>query len=305
MRDALAAFHFVRPWWLLMILPALALWRFGRLQSDDLAGWRRVMDPGLLGHLMTNPERRRKIMPIDALLAGWLIGAVAVAGPTWRLAPSPFAESARPAMLVVKVKPSMLSHDVQPTRLDRARQKIVDFLEARKGEATGLIAYAGSAHLVLPPTADSALVNTMAGALAPDVMPRQDGDDLDAAVRLADRTLAEGGRGGSIVIFADAVPFGMPALKTSAPVSLIAMLPAERAAADPGLAAAASALDARLVTLTPDTSDIDALAKALAREGAPPPAAGEAPRWSEAGYRLTPLLALIALFWFRRGWVLA
>jgi Ca-activated chloride channel homolog len=305
MRDALEAFHFIRPWWLLMILPALALWRFGRLRSDDLAGWRRAIDPGLLRHLVTNPERRRKIMPIDVLLAGWLIGAVAVAGPTWRLAPSPFAESARPAVLVVKVTPSMLSHDVQPTRLDRARQKIADLIEARKGAATGLIAYAGSAHLVLPPTADAALVNTMAAALAPGVMPRQDGDGLADAVRLADRTLAEGARGGSIVVFADAAPAGMPALKTSAPVSLVAMLPAERAAADPALAAAASAFGARLVTLTPDESDIDALAKALAREGAPPPAAGEAPRWSEAGYWLTPLLALIALFWFRRGWVLA
>ena len=31
----------------------------------------------------------------------------------------------------------------------------------------------------------------------------------------------------------------------------------------------------------------------------------EAERWQEAGYWLTPLVALIALLWFRRGWVVA
>jgi Ca-activated chloride channel family protein len=208
-------------------------------------------------------------------------------------------------MLVVRVTPSMLSHDLQPTRLDRARLKIADLLEARKGAVTGLIAYAGSAHLVLPPTQDSALVNTMAAALKPEVMPRQDGDDLADAVQLADRSLAEGAQGGSIIVFADAAPGNPPLLKTGAPVSLVALLPADRAGADPGLSAVVSAFNGRLVTLTPDGGDISGLAKALAREGAPPPIAGEAPRWSEAGYWLTPLLALIALFWFRRGWVLA
>ena len=36
-----------------------------------------------------------------------------------------------------------------------------------------------------------------------------------------------------------------------------------------------------------------------------PPVAGEAERWEEAGYWLVPLIALIGLLWFRRGWVLA
>ena len=32
--------------------------------------------------------------------------------------------------------------------------------------------------------------------------------------------------------------------------------------------------------------------------------AGEGQHWQEAGYWLTPLFALLALLWFRRGWVL-
>lgn len=305
--DALAAFHFLRPWWLLLLLPAVLLWWLERRETDTTTRWRAVMDPVLLRHLTVGGEARRRMTPGDLLLAGWILGILAVAGPTWRQAPSPFAQGARPAMIVLKVAPSMLGTDLQPTRLDRARQKMTDLLALREGAPTGLVAYAGSAHLVLPPTPDAAVVETMAAALAPDVMPRE-GDDISDAVKLAARVLKDAGQGGSIVVFADTVsPDEIGALGQAhdVPVTLFAMQPATRAAADPSIGAAASALDADLVVPTPDTKDVVGLARTLATRGAAPPVAGEAPRWEEAGYWLTPLIALLALGWFRRGWVLA
>jgi Ca-activated chloride channel family protein len=208
-------------------------------------------------------------------------------------------------MFVVKVTPSMLGRDLAPTRLDRAREKMADLLKLREGAPTGLVAYAGSAHLVLPPTPDAAVVSAMAGALAPDLMPRQ-GDALPDAVKLSAGALAEGGQGGSIVVFADAAPpVEAGGGASGLPVKLFAMLPPARASSEPSLRAAASALGADLLAPTLDTSDVDGLARALATAGPPPPAPGETPRWQEAGWWLTPLVALLALVWFRRGWVLA
>jgi Ca-activated chloride channel family protein len=304
--DALAAFHFLRPWGLLLLLPAFALWWLERRETDTTARWRSVIDPALLQHLIVGGDTRR-FKPEDLLLAGWIVSLIAIAGPAWRQAPSPFAQSARPAMFVLKVAPSMLGTDLQPTRLARARQKMTDLLALREGAPTGLVAYAGSAHLVLPPTPDAAVVETMAGALAPDVMPRE-GDDLAAAVKLAGQVLTDGGQGGSIIVFTDAVaPGAIAALKDAhdVPVTLFAMQPAARASADAALAAAAAALDADLVVPTLDTADVTGLARALATKGAAPPVAGEASRWEEAGYWLTPLIALLVLGWFRHGWVLA
>ncbi len=303
MMEALAQFHFLRPWWLLLALPALALWWLERREADTTARWRPVMDAGLLAALTVGAEHRPRIGPGDLLLAAWLVGMIALAGPTWRQIPSPFAPSARPAIFVLKVTPSMQERDLAPTRLDRAREKMADLLTLRAGAPTGLIAYAGSAHLVLPPTPDTAVVTDMAGALAPEIMPRQ-GDALADAVKLAQKTLAEAGQGGSIVVFADTAP-ALAGDRGAAPVTLFAMLPAERAAGDPALAAAATALGATLVTASIDTADVTALARRLATAGPPPPAAGEAPRWAEAGWWLTPLVALLAALWFRRGWVLA
>ncbi|MBS7543960.1 VWA domain-containing protein [Ancylobacter oerskovii] len=300
---ALAQFHFLRPWWLVLALPALGLWWLQRREADTTARWRKAIDPVLLRHLTIGGERRRRLSPENLLLAAWVLGIVAVAGPSWRQVPSPFAQAARPAMFVVKVTPSMLERDLAPTRLDRARQKMADLLKLREGAPTGLVAYAGSAHLVLPPTPDGEALNAMAGALAPDLMPRQ-GDALADAVAMAAEVLRRGGQGGSIVVFADAAP-AMAEGAAGAPVSLFAMLPPDRAAADPALAAAAAALHADRVEPTLDDGDVQGLAHVLATAGPPPPAPGEGERWEEAGYWLTPLLALLVLAWFRRGWVLA
>ena len=62
-----------------------------------------------------------------------------------------------------------------------ARLKIADFAAERTGQPLGLVAYAGSAHLVLPPTRDTSVVATMAAEISPAIMPKR-GDDLAGAL---------------------------------------------------------------------------------------------------------------------------
>ncbi|MCX5518409.1 VWA domain-containing protein [Kaistia defluvii] len=300
-----AALHFIRPWWLLLLLPALALWWAERRSADSTHRWQKVIDPELLKHLVTGGEARRRIRPGDVALLGWILGTVALAGPTWREVPSPFAAAARPAMIILKVTPSMLTTDLAPTRLDRARQKLDDLLKSRAGAPTGLVAYAGSAHLVLPPTVDGDVVLTMAGALSPGIMPRE-GDALADAVTLAASVLADAGLGGSILILADTVaPDQIAALaKPAIPVTILGLTPPELPA-DSGLADAARGLGATLIPTRVDDTDIEAITRRLAAGAAPTLGQGEGQRWEEAGYWLMPLITLIVLLWFRRGWVLA
>jgi Ca-activated chloride channel family protein len=78
-----------------------------------------------------------------------------------------------------------------------------------------------------------------------------------------------------------------------------------QAAADAGLTAAASALDAPLVETRLDNADIQTISRMLERDGGAPAILGEAVRWQEAGFWLTPLIALLVLLWFRRGWVIS
>lgn len=309
MMQALQAFHLLRPWALLGLVPAVLIWLAERSATDTTARWRKVIHPALLKELVVEGRRASRIAPADALLATWVVGIVAVSGPTWRQEPPPFAEADPPAMIVLRVAPSMTTPDLPPSRLERARQKISDLLDLREGAATGLIAYSGSAHLVLPPTMDKAVVLAMAGALSPDIMPKQ-GDRLADAVALATQVLTDGKAGGSILVIADtAAPDQTAAIGQGGghrpPVTLLAAAPPDRVSADDALNAAAKALDARLVTPTPDTSDLHAVAARLRGSVWSGEVAGEGAQWRDEGYWLTPIVALISLGWFRRGWLLA
>jgi Ca-activated chloride channel family protein len=296
----LAAFHFLRPLWLLAMLPAALLWWAHRRQADTTRRWRPAIDADLLRHFVVSGAARGWLQPADALLAGWIISAVAVAGPAWQREPSPFAADAPPVMIVLRVTPSMQARDLQPSRLERAEQNIADLLAVQPGQTAGLIAYAGTAHLVLPPTRDADVVTTMARALSPGVMPKQ-GDDLGAAIALAQSVLAQGGQGGSILLLADeAAPLAAPPA-SEVPVTLLAMLPPGRELGA-GLAAAARSLDATVRRVTADTSDVAAIGRGLAQAGRAPPEPGGAERWRDAGWYLVPLLACVVLLWFRRGW---
>ena len=284
--------HLLRPWALALIVPALMLWLASRRASDTTRRWARVIEPDLLKLLVVGGSTHWRIAPHDLLLAGWIVAALAIAGPTWQREPSPFADAERPVMLVLKVTPTMMTGDLAPSRLERARQKIADLLKAHDGMPAGLIAYSGSAHLVLPPTPDRDIVLSLVHALSPEIMPRE-GDRLDEAVALADRILKEGGQGGSILVFADTVGAGQT---FDAPFTLLAMLPEPTPL---------PALSQRVVRATVDDTDIDALSRRLSTASASPAVPGEGERWRDAGYWLTPVLALLVIGWFRRGWVLA
>ena len=152
--------------------------------------------------VLREAERRQQPDPVPSVAAsgssthyGWLkvAGAVvAIAGPTWKHEPSPFADDVAAIAIVVKVGPSMITEDVQPSRLARATEKIHDLLKERGAGKTSLIAYAGSAHVVMPATKDSGIIDTFALALDPKIMP-VDGDVAAEALTL--RVLANQGKG--------------------------------------------------------------------------------------------------------------
>jgi Ca-activated chloride channel family protein len=231
-----------------------------------------------------------------------LTAVVAVAGPTWRPEASPFADDPVPVILVLYAGESMDLADLAPSRMERARLKIADFAAERKGQPLGLIAYSGSAHLVLPPTRDTPVVAAMAAEIGPEVMPRP-GNDLAAALRLAARTLGESG--GSIVVLADGAPSGEELAwqefrnETPWPVHFLAVARPETPEWE-SLKDAATALRASITQLTPDATDVLSLVRRTAKAPVAVAAAAEGFQWAEAGWWLVPVIAVLSLGAFRR-----
>jgi Ca-activated chloride channel family protein len=183
----LDAFHFLRPWWLLALVAALAIAllvsRAQRLHSR----WETLIDPELRDVLIERTVRRRgPWVPIVTGLA-LALGSLALAGPTWQRLPQPLAQRTDALVIVLDLSLSMYARDVPPSRLVQARHAVTDVLRTRREGFTGLIAYAGDAHTVAPLTDDVSTIENLLTALAPDMMPML-GSNPGAALELA-RTL--------------------------------------------------------------------------------------------------------------------
>jgi Ca-activated chloride channel family protein len=181
--------HFLRPLWLLALIPVAAIVVFVLRRNRPEALWGDVIAPNLLKHLLVEPESRWHLNPLYLVATGLVLGIIALSGPTWRHELPPFVEDKAPLMIALSVAPSMMERDVAPSRLERAKQKIRDLLAARAGARTGLIAYSGTAHLVMPLTDDRTVIEPFLAALTPELMPAQ-GNNTDAAVALAAKMMA-------------------------------------------------------------------------------------------------------------------
>ena len=142
--------HLMRPQWLWILVPLVLLAILPWRQRDRLGSWNQVISAELLPFLVSpqGEARRRNLMPY--ILLGWLLAALAASGPSWQKIPQPVHQKQDALVLVLDLSYSMKSGDLAPSRLDRARQKLLDLLALRKEGQTGLVAYAGDAHVVTP-----------------------------------------------------------------------------------------------------------------------------------------------------------
>ncbi|MCF6311539.1 MAG: VWA domain-containing protein [Verrucomicrobiales bacterium] len=298
------AFHFIRPWWLLTLLPVAILigiiWR----HQDSNYAWRRIMDPHLLSALMTGQSKQQTLRPVTLMAALWLLGTLSLAGPTWSLEPSPFAEDQAALIIVLKVTASMDEQDVQPSRAERAVQKIHDLLEERSGSRAALIAYSGSAHLVMPLTKDAGIINSFATDLSPKIMPRE-GDAATEALALAKQQLKNASLSGSILFIADSLPdsLNFSTDKNSAPVQVLGMIGNDGI---DSLRSAAQKSGSAFTPVTVDDSDVSRLSRLIETSfSAKADENDSGKHWQDRGWWLTIVIAGLGLWWFRPGWVIA
>lgn len=178
-------FHFLRPLFLLGLLPAVFLVAgLGFLHSRN-SSWYKAIDASLLPYLLEQNTRSRQFLPLYGLLSIWVLSIIALAGPAWQRLPTPVQEREDAMVIVQDLSLSMYATDLNPSRLVRAQRKLIDILNSRKQEGqTALVVYAGSAHTVTPLTDDIATISNMIASLDPNIMPVL-GSNPEAGINLA------------------------------------------------------------------------------------------------------------------------
>ena len=203
----LADFHFLRPLWLLLVLllPLMYL-AFRQLHLGD-SGWSRLIPARLLSPVIRHEgtSGRPPKSPMVPAAMALVVLATALAGPAWREAPTPLKQPGESLVIALDLSLSMLATDVEPDRLTRAKRKIRDILAVRQGSLTGLLVYAGDAHVVTPLTDDTRTIEGMLDVLDPVIMPAT-GNRADLAIVRAADLLKQGAPGnGRILVITDQI----------------------------------------------------------------------------------------------------
>ncbi|WFC63282.1 VWA domain-containing protein [Pseudomonas sp. REST10] len=176
--------EWLRPLWLLP-LPLLA-WLLWRLWHRERASgrWQLLLPAAFHQVLLKGGDGRSSRLPWVALGLAWLLAIGALLGPSWQRVEQSNQKPADPLLVVLELTPQMLASDGHPNRLEQARRKLLDLLEARRDAQTAIIVYAGSAHSLVPLSDDLATSRNLLEALKPSLMP-EPGRRADLAVERA------------------------------------------------------------------------------------------------------------------------
>ena len=321
--------HFLRPWLLLAVPLVLLCWWLVRRHETSKVLTASFVAPHLQDALTVNRRRTMRLRPIDGVAVAMLATAIAAAGPTWSKLPSPWFSETAPLVIAIEVSDSMRSNDLLPTRLDRARFKIIDLISARTGSRTALIAYGGSAHIVLPPSKDLEVIKPFLESLDPAIMPSA-GANAATVLPLAQQILGTEASIGTLLFvndgFAQHDIAGLQAFTDQADAASIlalvvgtdpggvALLPDGSAALGADGTRLDTSIDSRLldrvdgranvpvIRATTGNRDIRTLLRRIESnlQLADDPNA----QWQDQAWWFIWPAALLTLLWFRRGWTM-
>ncbi len=324
-------FQWLRPEWLLaiplVVLLAVLLAR-GRLGSGN---WRDVIDPALLPFVLSRAPGRGADYRWWLLGIGGVLAALALAGPAWERIEQPVYRAEQALVIALDLSRSMDAKDLAPSRLARARLKILDMLDRRKSGQTALVVYSANAFTVTPLTTDTDTVAALVNSLSTDIMPSR-GSYPEVAIRKGGQLLEQAGAAfGEVLLITDggtsaAAEKAARELKSSGySLSVLAVgtrdgAPIPRASGgfvtdnrgqialprleETGLRALTAAGGGRFAVLSTDNRDLDILLSGEMTTAAASDESLLTDQWQEEGPWLLLLLLPIAALAFRRGWVL-
>lgn len=326
-----AEFHFLRPDWL-WVLPAVGLLTLAMARRQLAPGsWQRIVDPALAPYVLSRRQLKGMSYRWWLVLLGGLAAALALAGPSWNRVEQPVFRSEQAIVVALDLSRSMDAQDVSPSRLLRAKLKILDILERRSSGQTALIVYSANAFTVTPLTTDADTVAALVNSLSTDIMPSRGSYPL-AAINKGRQLLEQAGVVyGEVVLITDggSSPQALQAAEDlrdagftlsvlgvgtldGAPIprggggfvtNRSGQIVIPRLETD-GLKELASVGGGRYATLSADDRDIDLLLSGEVGTGAASDQALATDQWQEEGPWLLLLLVPLASLAFRRGWLL-
>jgi Ca-activated chloride channel homolog len=181
---------FAHPWWLLAgaVACAALLWVWRRHDARQRTALERFVSPHLQAALTQSLSGVRRIAKRALFAASIALLFIALAEPQAGFRWEQAVRRGNDIIFAVDTSRSMMTPDVKPNRLARAKLAIDDFVSHLDGDAVGLVAFAGSAFLQTPITLDYGAFHESLAALDTNIIPRG-GTNLTSAIHEAQAAL--------------------------------------------------------------------------------------------------------------------
>ena len=143
-----------------------------------LVRWKRksqkkIGDPLLVQQLTREFSLRKFTLKIIVFIIGFALLGFALAGLVKPDGTQKINRKGIDIMVAIDVSKSMLAQDVQPSRLERAKQLISKIIANAPEDKIGLVIFAGRAYLQMPLTVDHEAAKMFLATASPDDVPTQ------------------------------------------------------------------------------------------------------------------------------------
>lgn len=197
-------FRFANPdfLYLLLLLPVMVL-LFLVSELRKRRARRRLGDLKLIESLMPELSDSRPVIKFVLLLLAVTAGIIMLSRPQFGSKIEDVKKQGVEVIIALDVSNSMLSEDIQPDRLTRAKQAISRLVDNLDNDKIGLIVFAGNAYTQIPITTDYVSAKMFLSTISPDMVPKQ-GTAIGSAIYLGMRSFSPGeGKSKAIIIITD------------------------------------------------------------------------------------------------------
>lgn len=160
-------------------------------------------DKELVKQLMPELSTAKPLVKLVLVALGFLFLVTGILNPQVGSKPIEVKRKGADIMLCLDVSNSMKAEDINPNRLQRAKQAIEKLIDKLNGDRLGIIVFAGNAYVQLPITTDYAAAKLFLQNIDTDIVPTQ-GTSIGSAIELAIESFGKDeGKNRAIIIITD------------------------------------------------------------------------------------------------------
>ncbi len=176
--------------WLLVIIPILFFLFFlakrNLSKKIDALGKKQLIE-----QLIPNRSNKKGIWKFILLIFGLALMIIGLANPQVGSKQEKVKRKGIDVAIALDLSKSMLSEDIRPNRLERARRFISSLIDKFESDRVAFIIFAGNAYLQMPLTIDYSAFELYLRTVGPKIIPTQ-GTAIGEAIELAEQAFEAG-----------------------------------------------------------------------------------------------------------------